>query len=139
MTSAPVARTPGPTQARRGDGPVKQTPAKRDATQILIADDHELSRFKLKTDLEKWGHEVTVAEDGEQAWELFQRHHFAIVITDWMMPKLDGLELVKMIRAADCSDYVYIIMLTAKAEKHDIVAGMGAGADDFLGQTVSPR
>jgi sigma-B regulation protein RsbU (phosphoserine phosphatase) len=110
----------------------QQTPGKRDAIKILIADDHELSRFKLKTDLEKWGHEVTAAEDGEQAWDLFQRHHFAIVITDWMMPKLDGLELVKMIRAADQADYVYIIMLTAKAEKHDIVAGMGAGADDFL-------
>ncbi len=108
------------------------TAAKRDAIKILIADDHELSRFKLKTDLEKWGHKVTTAEDGEQAWELFQRHRYAIVITDWMMPKLDGLELVKMIRAADCADYVYIIMLTAKAEKHDIVAGMGAGADDFL-------
>jgi sigma-B regulation protein RsbU (phosphoserine phosphatase) len=110
----------------------REAPGKRDGINILIADDHELSRFKLKTDLEKWGHEVTAAEDGEQAWELFQRHRFAIVITDWMMPKLDGLELVKMIRAADCADYVYIIMLTAKAEKHDIVAGMGAGADDFL-------
>jgi sigma-B regulation protein RsbU (phosphoserine phosphatase) len=110
----------------------RETPGKRDGIKILIADDHELSRFKLKTDLEKWGHEVTAAEDGEQAWELFQRHRFAIVITDWMMPKLDGLELVKMIRAADCAAYVYIIMLTAKAEKHDIVAGMGAGADDFL-------
>jgi sigma-B regulation protein RsbU (phosphoserine phosphatase) len=108
------------------------TPAKRDVVQILIADDHELSRFKLKTDLEKWGHAVTTAEDGEQAWELFQRHRFAIVITDWMMPKLDGLELVKMIRAAADADYVYIIMLTAKSEKHDIVSGMGAGADDFL-------
>ncbi len=108
------------------------TAGKRDAVKILIADDHELSRFKLQTDLEKWGHEVTAAEDGEQAWELFQRHRFAIVITDWMMPKLDGLELVKMIRSADCADYVYIIMLTAKAEKHDLVAGMGAGADDFL-------
>ena len=112
--------------------PSQQTPGKRDAIKILIADDHELSRFKLKTDLEKWGHEVTAAEDGEQAWELFQRRRFAIVITDWMMPKLDGLELVKMIRAADQADYVYVIMLTAKAEKHDIVAGMGAGADDFL-------
>ncbi len=111
---------------------VKEAPTRREATKILIADDHELSRFKLQNDLEKWGHEVTVAEDGEQAWELFQKHPFAIVITDWMMPRLDGLELVKLIRAAECSDYVYIIMLTAKAEKHDIVAGMGAGADDFL-------
>jgi sigma-B regulation protein RsbU (phosphoserine phosphatase) len=110
----------------------REPSGKRDAIKILIADDHELSRFKLKTDLEKWGHEVTAVEDGEQAWELFQRHRFAIVITDWMMPKLDGLELVKMIRTAECADYVYIIMLTAKAEKHDIVAGMGAGADDFL-------
>jgi serine phosphatase RsbU (regulator of sigma subunit) len=110
----------------------RETSARRAATKILIADDHELSRFKLQTDLEKWGHEVTVAVDGEQAWELFQKQHYAIVITDWMMPKLDGLELVKMIRAAQRSDYVYIIMLTAKAEKHDIVAGMGAGADDFL-------
>jgi sigma-B regulation protein RsbU (phosphoserine phosphatase) len=111
---------------------VREAPTRRDATKILIADDHELSRFKLQTDLEKWGHEVTIAEDGEQAWELFQRDRHAIVITDWMMPKLDGLELVKLIRSAESSDYVYIIMLTAKAEKHDIVAGMGAGADDFL-------
>src|SRR5262245_23999233 len=110
----------------------KEAPARREATKILIADDHELSRFKLQNDLEKWGHEVTAAADGEQAWELFNKHKFAIVITDWMMPKLDGLELVKMVRSADSSDYVYIIMLTAKGEKHDIVAGMGAGADDFL-------
>ncbi|MBC8355017.1 MAG: SpoIIE family protein phosphatase [Planctomycetes bacterium] len=106
--------------------------ATRDVTKILIADDHELSRFKLENDLTKWGHEVTSAEDGEEALELFKSGEFAIVITDWMMPKLDGLELVRKIRETETSDYVYIIMLTAKSEKHDIVAGMGAGADDFL-------
>lgn len=110
----------------------KDQPATREATKILIADDHELSRFKLQNDLEKWGHDVTAAEDGEQAWELFQKGEFAIVITDWMMPKMDGLELVRHIRGTQLADYVYVIMLTAKAEKHDIVAGMGAGADDFL-------
>jgi sigma-B regulation protein RsbU (phosphoserine phosphatase) len=114
----------------------KEAPARRELTEILIADDQELSRFKLQNDLEKWGHEVTIAEDGEQAWELFQKNRYAIVITDWMMPKLDGLELVKLIRATECSDYVYIIMLTSKGEKHDIVAGMGAGADDFLVKPV---
>lgn len=104
-----------------------------DGLKILIAEDHELTRFKLKKDLEKWGHEVTAAEDGEEAWELFQGGEFVIIITDWMMPKMDGLELVQKIRAAKGDrDYVYVIMLTAKAEKHDIVAGMGAGADDFL-------
>ena len=110
----------------------REAASKREGARILIADDHELSRFKLQNDLEKWGHSVTVAEDGEQAWNLFQQQPFSIVITDWMMPKMDGLELVKMIRAAERSDYVYVIMLTAKAEKQDIVAGMGAGADDFL-------
>ena len=104
----------------------------RDVTKILIADDHELSRFKLENDLTKWGHEVTSAEDGLQALELFQNGEFSIVITDWMMPELDGLELVRRIRAMDLPDYVYIILLTAKSEKQDIVAGMGAGADDFL-------
>ena len=101
--------------------------------KILIAEDHELTRFKLKKDLEKWGHDVTAAEDGEQAWQLFQEGKFVIVITDWMMPNMDGLELVQKIRGGSRdADYVYVIMLTAKAEKHDIVAGMGAGADDFL-------
>lgn len=104
----------------------------REAIKILIADDHELSRFKLENDLKKWGHEVTAAEDGEQAWELFQKNQYSIVITDWEMPKMDGLDLVKMIRDAELPDYVYVIMLTSKAAKADIVVGMGAGADDFL-------
>ena len=110
----------------------RDRPAPREATRILIADDQEIVRFKLQSDLQKWGHEVTAAEDGERAWELFQGGRFSIVITDWMMPGLTGLKLVQMIRAAEREDYVYIIMLTAKAEKQDIVAGMGAGADDFL-------
>jgi phosphoserine phosphatase RsbU/P len=104
----------------------------KDGIKILIAEDHELTRFKLKTDLEKWGHDVTEAADGEEAWKLFQEGEFSLVITDWMMPNVDGLELVQRIRKFESSEYIYVIMLTAKAEKHDIVAGMGAGADDFL-------
>ena len=100
--------------------------------RMLIAEDHELTRFKLQKDLEKWGHEVIAAVDGEEAFELFQKEKFSIVITDWMMPNMDGLQLVQKIRALKKDEYVYVIMLTAKAEKHDIVVGMGAGADDFL-------
>lgn len=107
-------------------------PKSKDGIRILIAEDHDLTRFKLKSDLEKWGHDVTEAADGEQAWELFQEGEFSLVITDWMMPNVDGLELVQRIRNFETTEYVYVIMLTAKAEKHDIVAGMGAGADDFL-------
>lgn len=110
----------------------REKPKPKGGVKILIAEDHELTRFKLKSDLERWGHEVTAAEDGEKAWELFKKSEFEIVITDWMMPKVNGLEFVQRIRAEKNSDYVYLIMLTAKAEKHDIVAGMGAGADDFL-------
>ena len=112
-------------------GPAPKSKPK-DGIKILIAEDHELTRFKLKTDLEKWGHDVTEAVDGEDAWKLFQEGEFALVVTDWMMPNVDGLELVQRIRKFESSEYVYVIMLTAKAEKHDIVAGMGAGADDFL-------
>jgi sigma-B regulation protein RsbU (phosphoserine phosphatase) len=113
------------------DGPAAK-PKPKDGIKILIAEDHELTRFKLKTDLEKWGHDVTEAADGEEAWKLFQAGEFSLVITDWMMPNVDGLELVQRIRKFDSTEYIYVIMLTAKAEKHDIVAGMGAGADDFL-------
>jgi sigma-B regulation protein RsbU (phosphoserine phosphatase) len=128
-----LLRGPVPAQPKTPVVPRAQDkPAKRDPAKILIADDQELIRFKLQTDLQKWGHEVTAAEDGEQAWELFQQGDFSIVITDWMMPHVDGLELVRRIRASRTENYVYVVMLTAKAEKHDIVAGMGAGADDFL-------
>ncbi|NNE90923.1 MAG: SpoIIE family protein phosphatase, partial [Verrucomicrobiales bacterium] len=112
--------------------PVVSASSDNHGLRILIAEDNDVTRMKLQADLEKWGHHVTAAEDGEQAWEYFQKYDFSIVLTDWMMPNVDGLELVKRIRATGRATYVYVIMLTAKAEKHDIVLGMGAGADDFL-------
>lgn len=100
--------------------------------RILIAEDNDVTRTKLKGDLERWGHIVSEAEDGEVAWKLFQKGEYSIVITDWVMPNMDGLQLVQRVRGSERGQYVYVIMLTARAEKHDIVAGMGAGADDFL-------
>ncbi len=73
-----------------------------------------------------------MAHDGAQAWDLFLAHEFPIVISDWMMPEMDGVELVRRIRASEPSGYVYIILLTARAQKEDIVEGMEAGADDFV-------
>ncbi|MDA1015791.1 MAG: SpoIIE family protein phosphatase [Planctomycetota bacterium] len=125
-----VRETEAATTAPSKPKPKPQVP--KSGIRMLIADDHELTRFKLQSDLEKWGHEVVAAEDGEQAFELFQQEKFSLVITDWMMPNVDGLQLVQKIRATKTDEYVYVIMLTAKAEKHDIVVGMGAGADDFL-------
>ena len=102
--------------------------------KVLIADDEAVSRRLLQNYLQKWGHEVTVAQDGAEAWRLFEAGGFAVVITDWEMPGMDGVELVRRIRAASASGpgYVYAILLTAKSQKEDLVEGMEAGADDFL-------
>jgi two-component system, NtrC family, sensor kinase len=100
--------------------------------KVLVADDEAISRKLLSNYLQKWGHEVVVAEDGAEAWRLFEQHEFRMVLSDWMMPELDGLELIRRIRAHDAAGYVYVILLTAKAQKEDVVEGMEAGADDFV-------
>ena len=102
--------------------------------KVLIADDEAISRRLLQNYLQKWGHDVTVAQDGAEAWRLFEAGGYQVVITDWEMPGMDGVELVRRIRAASASEpsYVYAILLTAKSQKEDLVEGMEAGADDFL-------
>jgi signal transduction histidine kinase len=100
--------------------------------KVLIADDEAVSRYRLQSFLQKWGHEVVAAGDGAAAWTLFQNGDFGVVITDWVMPELDGLELIRLIRAGQRRGYVFIILLTAKTQKEDVVRGMEAGADDFI-------
>jgi sigma-B regulation protein RsbU (phosphoserine phosphatase) len=100
--------------------------------KVLIAEDDPVSRQVLQSYLEQWGHTVVMAENGRQAWELFQTQQPPLVITDWMMPEVDGLELLRRIRAHPDFGYVYVILLTARSRKVDIVQGMDAGADDFL-------
>ncbi len=100
--------------------------------KVLIADDDPISRKLLQSYLQKWGCEVTAAENGMEAWSLFQQDEFPVVITDWMMPELDGVELVRRIRSGPRPGYVYVILLTGKGQKEDLVSGMEAGADDFL-------
>ncbi len=100
--------------------------------KILIADDDPVSRRLLQNYLQKWGYEVTPAQDGAEAWRLFEGGSFPMVITDWMMPELDGSGLIRRIRASQRPGYVYAMMLTAKSQKEDLVEGMEAGADDFL-------
>jgi two-component system, NtrC family, sensor kinase len=100
--------------------------------KILIADDDPVSRRLLQSYLQKWGYKVTAAQDGAEAWHLFERGSFPMVITDWMMPELDGSGLIRRIRASQRPGYVYAMLLTAKSQKEDLVEGMEAGADDFL-------
>ncbi len=100
--------------------------------RILIAEDERITRRSLQRQLEGWGHDVVAAEDGAVAWQEFQRHAFDIVVTDWDMPIMDGRELIQCIRSSGRSRYTYLIMLTGRSEKADLVTGMEAGADDFL-------
>lgn len=100
--------------------------------KILVADDSEMMRRLLVGFLRKWHYEVVEAEDGAQAWSCFQQDRCPLVLTDWMMPEMDGLELTKRIRSAEATEYTYIILLTAKSEKEDLIEAMEAGADDFL-------
>jgi sigma-B regulation protein RsbU (phosphoserine phosphatase) len=100
--------------------------------KILIVEDEAVSRRLLHAYLQQLGYEVTAAENGAEAWRLFQADQFHIVLSDWLMPEMDGLELIRRIRAAPCPGYVYTLLLTAKSEKQDLVAGMDAGADDFI-------
>jgi signal transduction histidine kinase len=100
--------------------------------KVLIAEDEPVTRRLLRGHLESWGHEVAAAPDGQAAWRLFQEAAYPLVISDWMMPEMDGLELIRRIRADSRPSYVYAILLTARSDKADVVQGMEAGADDFV-------
>jgi len=100
--------------------------------KVLIAEDDPISRALLQGHLQKWGHDVTAATTGGEAWRLFEAGSYPLVVSDWMMPELDGPELVRRIRADPRPGYVYVILLTARSQKEDVVLGMDAGANDFV-------
>ncbi len=107
--------------------------------KILIAEDESIFRRMVKKNLLEAGYEVVEAEDGQTAWELFQRESFHFVITDWMMPKMNGPELVRNIRTGGSKNYTYIIMLTAMDEKDNIIFGLESGADEYLTKPFNSR
>lgn len=100
--------------------------------EILIAEDDMTSRLVLGATLKKLGHEVTATSDGREAWDALNKEHFPLLISDWMMPDMDGLELCHLIRAADRPQYTYIILLTALGGKASYLDGMGTGTDDCI-------
>ncbi len=100
---------------------------------ILIAEDDLTSRTVLEAVLKKEGHDVVCAVNGGEAWTLMQRSDSpTLAILDWMMPEMDGPELARRIRSRQTQLHPYIIMLTTKDDKSDIVAALEAGADDYL-------
>jgi len=103
-----------------------------DNPKILVADDARNIRQGLTILLKKWGYQVESVANGREAWELLNREPVQFLITDWMMPEMDGLELVTKVREASWDRYVYVIVLTSMEESDALVRGMQAGADDYL-------
>lgn len=105
---------------------------------ILFAEDDPVSRAKLTAVLNAAGHKTTVVENGEDAWGAWLLAEYRVVLSDWMMPELDGLELCRRIRAHKAHHYTYFIMLTGKTGKENYLAAMQAGTDDFVTKPVDP-
>jgi diguanylate cyclase (GGDEF)-like protein len=104
--------------------------------RILIAEDSQTQAVDLRRRLEGLGHEVIVTWNGAQAWNHLQSKPERIVISDWMMPELNGPDLCRKIRSEIKSRYIYIILLTAKTHRHERLQGLNAGADDFLSKPI---
>jgi len=100
--------------------------------RILVVEDNAATLQALKHYLEEWGHEVVLAPDGAVAWRRFQDDEFFMVLTDWMLPGLNGLELIRNIRAHPRPGYPFVILLTVRADTADLVEALEAGADDFI-------
>jgi phosphoserine phosphatase RsbU/P len=107
--------------------------------KILVADDDALIRRLLSALLTKLGHEVETAEDGDAAWKALENSNPpAMAILDWVMPGLSGIEVCKKLRSHPAKSRTYVLLLSAKAEKQDVIAGLDSGADDYLPKPFDP-
>jgi phosphoserine phosphatase RsbU/P len=104
---------------------------------LIVEDDIDCSEMLCEL-LEHGGHQVVGATNGLEGWEKFQGGDFSVLVSDWVMPELDGLELCRRIRAAETQDYCYIILLTALTGKANYIEAMTAGADDFMSKPFDP-
>ena len=105
--------------------------------QILIAEDEPVSRRLLQKTLEQWGYEVVICEDGTSAWNALQAPDAPnIAVLDWMMPGMDGPEICRGVRESGAQRQPYLMLLTSRTRMQDVVAGLKAGADDYLTKPV---
>jgi len=110
-----------------------QSTGSMETNSVLVAEDDPLFRRILESWLGKWEYRVTAAEDGLKAWQVLENGNAPqLLILDWIMPGVDGIELCRRIRSRKQLRYPYILLLTARDDKQDLVNGLNAGADDYL-------
>src|ERR1700761_3615617 len=104
--------------------------------RILVVEDDAMQRLVLVSLLRSHGHEVVAVGDGCAAWEELSRKPFNILFTDWMMPGMTGLELIRKIRSTGSGRYVYVILCTSRSSRADLVEGLKSGADDYIEKPI---
>lgn len=107
--------------------------------KVLIIDDAPDIRIYVKTLLEKWGYETSLAHDGVEGLERIRGTAFRIIVCDWEMPGMSGPDVCRAVRSSKLGHYTYIILLTGRSQENSLVEGLNAGADDFLGKPVNPQ
>jgi DNA-binding response OmpR family regulator len=101
--------------------------------RALIADDDRTTTAILSRSLTRWNIDVAIAHDGGEAWKrLTEGEGYSLAIVDWMMPTVDGLEICRRVRQDQARAHIYVILLTGRDSRTDIVAGLDAGADDYM-------
>jgi diguanylate cyclase (GGDEF)-like protein len=106
--------------------------------KVLVADDDPGSLMVARAAVERSGHDCLAAADGDEAWALYREHQPDVVVTDWMMPGMDGLALCRAIRAREQDLYTYVVLLTSQGSRDDVLAGLEAGADDYVTKPLDP-
>ena len=126
-----------PDTSRRSDAAAVGSETLAEKPAILLVEDEPTTRLLAAHQLRRAGYEVEVAENGLQALEILRKRLFPILLTDWEMPTMDGVALCRAVRAAQFDGYVYIILLTSRDGKANVIEGLEAGADDYLTKPVN--
>jgi two-component system cell cycle response regulator len=108
--------------------------------KVLIAEDDMVSRRLLEAMLARWGYDVVITRDGTEAWQVLQGPDAPpLAILDWMMPGIDGVEVCRLVRQRVQEPYIYLLLLTTKGRRENIIEGLDAGADDYLTKPFDPH
>jgi len=107
--------------------------------RALIAEDNSTTRFLLESTLTEWGYQVTATSDGAEAWQELQRERTPeLILLDWKMPGMDGIEVCRRLRQLPAARTAHVILVTARGGKEDVVAGLEAGANDYITKPFEP-